>query len=107
MKNEFDSNFFICEGAWLPWSNWSQWSKCTGGKCGIPNVLPERWGSKEQTRTRQKFSRGLEKSYRSNQEVTRAIMTQKSLRITKKEIIETQKNTNICSSAKCTGTEIK
>ena len=98
---------FLCEGTWLPWSNWSQWSKCTGGKCGIPNVSPEHWGSKEQTRTRKKFSRGLVKSYKNKQEVTRAIMTQKSLRITKKENIETQRDTNICSMTKCNGTKIK
>ena len=98
---------FVCTGAWLAWSNWSEWSNCQGGRCRIPNVLPEIFGRQKQTRTRRKFSRNLEMSGRNNKGTKEAQITQGSMKITKKDDIETQMDSKICHMPKCKGTQIK
>ena len=96
----------LCTGAWLAWSNWSEWSNCQGGRCRIPNVLPDIFGRQKQTRTRRKFSRNLEISGSNTKGVKDAPVTQKSMKITKMENIEYQMNTKLCHFPKCKGTEI-
>ena len=97
----------FCAGDWLPWSNWSEWSKCTGGRCRIPNVLPDLWGRQKQTRSRRKFSRNLEMSGENKKGAKEAQITQGNMKITTKDNIETQMDSKICHMPKCKGTLIQ